>query len=857
MRHIHNLVTDEEIEDAETERKLKNMNDSPWDFMSDDGDDDDDGFPTINTKDSDIEEIFGGDSNSSFSNDPWGMNYASDNMNQTPQKSSEDKVFEGIKEGSKAFVGFLKEFVEATKQTDVVQAIKWGTTSIITSVIVAIIGLIIMIFGVKIGFPMMIGALLSLASGLVVFGISFEKQKKLTVVENRFQGNDDDELITDEEDEIDLDAGEVDEDEDEDDVKSLFSDDEESTNTLEPMIDDDEGDSLDIFDDEDNSSTRGNYRDFYDDDEEIEKGLDKDEKKERLASINISSDVVTRQYLMEAYTDVLPEVTPKYCKTIDYDEDDRDFKEYAGLIRKAALVASGKKSVEDMPKLEKLQEKSLYTKIVVSRSHSINVDKFINELTQLLSYNQETDQVDTMLYINYNVVGDKWILKVFTGETAKVSIMDTYNDKEVKEFIADKKNIMPVVLGINEEGKAIYMDLEKVNSLLITGMPRSGKSWFALAMLTQMTMYMKPSQLEIYMIDPKGETSDFRDFMPPHVKCFVSEHQDIITLLTKLIDVEATRRTKMFGEQPGVKNIQDWNRKNPLNPCSYIYVYIDEVVTLAEAMDKETKQIFQSKLMEITTRLPNLGIRPILVPHVVKDQILKKSITDNIPCRISVKGDTKHIEACVGVDEPPFTYRLTHVGDMAVMLLDRHIHFVHSVIISENADTNIEMFDYLRQLWEKLEPESIKTSYYYKLEHNIPMTTIGVEGITNREKGFKVDTKKKGIEVDIKKKEFKVDAKKKDFLVNVKKKSIEEELELDGIELSEFMEEEEEIDLDEEIDLEETEINKNEDDESIDVDEEDEEISLDDEDEELVLDDDDDIDSDADDFLADIFGGDD
>ena len=259
--------------------------------------------------------------------------------------------------------------------------------------------------------------------------------------------------------------------------------------------------------------------------------------------------------------------------------------------------------------------------------------------------------------------------------------------------------------------------------------------------------------------------------------------------------------------------------------------------------------------MEITTRLPNLGIRPILVPHIVKDQILKKSITDNIPCRISVKGDAKHIEACVGVDDPPFTYRLTHVGDMAVMLLDRHIHFVHSVIISENADTNIEMFDYLRQLWEKLEPESIKTSYYYKLEHNIPMTAIGEEGTTSQEKGFKVDAKKKEFKVDAKKKEFKVDTKKKGVSVDIKKKSIEEELELGGTELSEFMEEEE-IDLDEEFDLEDTKAGKNEEEDTV---LDDEEISLDDddEDEELILDDDEDIDSDADDFLADIFGGDD
>ena len=187
-------------------------------------------------------------------------------------------------------------------------------------------------------------------------------------------------------------------------------------------------------------------------------------------------------------------------------------------------------------------------------------------------------------------------------------------------------------------------------------------------------------------------------------------------------------------------------------------------------------------LLEITTRLPSLGIRPILVPHVVKNQFLDKSITDNIPCRISVKGDAEHIAACVGEDDPPFTYKLTHKGDMAVMLTDNHIRFVHSVIVTPKVEDNITVFEYLRQLWSKLEPDSVTTSCYYKREHGLDVTKVD----TGIKKQIESKTKKVAINEDETEKNSKA----------VKSASGKAK----GIELSKFMKEEEEdeedIDLD-------------------------------------------------------------
>lgn len=89
-----------------------------------------------------------------------------------------------------------------------------------------------------------------------------------------------------------------------------------------------------------------------------------------------------------------------------------------------------------------------------------------------------------------------------------VTIKDTY--RYTKDFVLDTKNEMPIILGIDAEGKAITKDFKTINSILVTGMPRSGKSWFVQSRLTQMMFYMKPSELNFYICDPKDDISDFK-----------------------------------------------------------------------------------------------------------------------------------------------------------------------------------------------------------------------------------------------------------------------------------------------------------------------------------------------------------
>ena len=243
-------------------------------------------------------------------------------------------------------------------------------------------------------------------------------------------------------------------------------------------------------------------------------------------------------------------------------------------------------------------------------------------------------------------------------------------------------------------------------------MPRSGKTWLAQAVLTQMCAFVPPSELNIFVCDPKGPVSDFKKFYLPHVKKFVSEDAKIIATLDYVINDLAPKRKKLIGDA-GFVNIWDYKKANPtVSIPSVIYVVMDELVTLAERMDKDTKSHFQKQLITIITQFPNLGIRVFLVPHVIKNDIISKTATDTVEARISVRGDAGHIEQTTGAKPNQFKYKIPNTGDMAVYIkqISQNVFYSHGVILTSSNPENDNLFDYLRQVWTKLEPDQVKGS---------------------------------------------------------------------------------------------------------------------------------------------------
>lgn len=619
-------------------------------------------------------------------------------MNTQPQQqpmSDEDKIFEAGAKGAKVCFNFFKDIATSVKEVTPRFWASYGRSVMFTGAGVSFGGILIMLFGLKsLGVNLLVSGLVSSGLGVILLMSNIEKGKECSSYYK-----DDNTMMP------------------QDNTSDLQFDGSMQGNDFSPDLAFEGGD-MSFVEGDFESDDDDPYDDPYDNEDgdlfdssafethqEPEKGMDMNEALNSLP--DIPKGMYTRQYLYDMFVKVLPTLKPDYNTVVSIDEDDDTFIVWEEHLRDAASITGVKEDNLELLQLISLEENLFTIKLRCNRVTGFKSELVAKEISNIYAYSK--GEFNPSVYAKFDNIGTDCVITVFTGETAMISLKDMYNN--CKDFMLNSDNYMPVVLGIDPSGKVICYDFKKLESVLITGMPRSGKSWFVQAVLTQMCALVPPSELNIYICDPKDGISDFKAFCLPHVKKFVSGDDNIVNTLRKVVKEEAPRRKKIIGDA-GYVNIWDYKERNPDVHLPVIYVLIDEVVTLAERMEKETKSEFQGLLVELISQLPALGIRAFLIPHVVKDSIIAKTATDLIPCRISVCGDAGHIEACTGTKPRDFVYKLSNKGDMAVRMpaVSTSTLFVHGPALTSSNPENNDLFDYLRKVWSKLEPEEVANS---------------------------------------------------------------------------------------------------------------------------------------------------
>lgn len=604
------------------------------------------------------------------------------------QTATEDKIFDAVAQGGKETLSFIKDFTQSFKGLTPKFWAKWGSNTFITSLVVSLIGLILFLFKFSdIGFNFLVGGILSAGTGALLLMLNVEAAK---LCNSEYA----DEVAPQSQDITPQ-------------IDNSFDD--FGDDTMDDYDDYDSEEDWDFDDSAEDSSALVEDDDFFNNADELlssaepSQGVSVDTAIQEL--VVPEKGMFTRQYLYETFTKVLDYIKPDFATVKTISEDSDVFIQWEIWLRDAC-TATGIKE-EALPNLQRLEENLFTIKLTFDRPVGLKADLIADELATAYAY--AGGEFNSLVYAKADVMGKSCMITIFTGETALISLKDMY--QSVSDFMLNSKNYMPVVLGINPQGKVIAVDFKKLESILTTGMPRSGKSWFVQVVLTQLCAFVPPSELNIYVCDPKEGISDFKAFRLPHVKKFVSGDDNIVNTLRSVVRDLAPKRKKIIGDA-GFVNIWDYKERNPDVKMPIIYVLIDEVVTLAERMEKETKKEFQGLLVELISQLPALGIRAFLIPHVVKNDIIAKTATDLIPCRISVCGDAAHIESTTGTKPKEFPYKLTNKGDMAmkIPMVAPETMFVHGPALSESNPKNNDIFEYLLKVWSKLEPDEVKDS---------------------------------------------------------------------------------------------------------------------------------------------------
>ena len=615
------------------------------------------------------------------------------------QLTDEEKFYNGVKTVSKGTWSFCKDLGISFKDLTPLFASLWGFKVTVAGIGVLVLGIILRVFGVNTGLSIAIGGCLAAAIGVFTWLFALDSAKTCS---------------------------------------SKYKDDNNETPSMSTPIEEPTSDfSLD--NNTSNWDNLSNYNEEPDEDEDDDEDYpdfdNYDEpdfdaptilepamtKEEALSTfVPIDKGMYTRQYLYDNFVKVLASLEGNFTRKKEYEEDSTEFEYWSDMVVQAAEVTGLKE--EEIPDLLELSESLFTIKVTITRVAKLKPELIADELATAYAYNIYDNSEDrAKVFAKAEVVLKTCIITIFTGKSHMISLKDMYS--ECKDFILDSKNKMPVVLGVNESGKVICADFKKIESIIVAGMPRSGKTWLVQAILTQLCALLSPKELNLYILDPKAGTSDYKRFYLPHVKVFASrycdsvgnvvnkEYKSIMDTLRDLVNKEAPRRKKLIGDA-GCVNINDFKDKYPDVNLPYIIVVIDEMVTLS-SMEKEQCKEYMTYLDQIVTQFPNLGIRGMFIPHEVKNQIISKTAYDSIKARISVKGSPEHIESSTGTKPRAFPYRLCNTGDMAVNIdtISASTLFVHGVALSSSNADNMNIFDYLRRIWSKLEPDEVKKSW--------------------------------------------------------------------------------------------------------------------------------------------------
>jgi S-DNA-T family DNA segregation ATPase FtsK/SpoIIIE len=219
-----------------------------------------------------------------------------------------------------------------------------------------------------------------------------------------------------------------------------------------------------------------------------------------------------------------------------------------------------------------------------------------------------------------------------------------------------------MALGKDITGRPVFGDLGKMPHLLVAGATGSGKSVCLNGIIASLLVSATPDQVQMLFIDPKRVELTVYNGIPHLIKDVITDPRLAAGALFEMTR-EMDSRYERFAKA-GVRKIEEYNAKFPLENLPYIVIVIDE---LADLM-----LIAPAKVEVTICRLAQLaratGIHLIVATQRPSVDVITGIIKANIPSRIafavSSQVDSRTILDMVGAE------RLLGRGDMLFLPID-------------------------------------------------------------------------------------------------------------------------------------------------------------------------------------------
>jgi DNA segregation ATPase FtsK/SpoIIIE, S-DNA-T family len=214
---------------------------------------------------------------------------------------------------------------------------------------------------------------------------------------------------------------------------------------------------------------------------------------------------------------------------------------------------------------------------------------------------------------------------------------------------------LPVGLGKDISGRAVFFDLSEMPHLLVAGTTGSGKSVMLNGLLTSLLLTTDPRQVKMVLIDPKRvELSQFGR-VPHLITPVVTDVKKAANALLWGV-AEMERRYEVL-EQNGVRSLEGYNDKAEVQ-MPYVVVVIDE---LADLMMQAGAKV-EDAIIRLAQKARAVGIHLVVATQRPSVDVITGMIKANVPSRIAFAVSSQ-VDSRVIMDNPG-AEALLGMGDM-------------------------------------------------------------------------------------------------------------------------------------------------------------------------------------------------
>ena len=217
-------------------------------------------------------------------------------------------------------------------------------------------------------------------------------------------------------------------------------------------------------------------------------------------------------------------------------------------------------------------------------------------------------------------------LQVALSEAKPVSLMDLYRGEWVPNEL-----VFPFLLGEDDEGKKLWMDMNHNPHLLVAGSTGSGKS-VLLHNLIANALYihaLRSRNVWLYLVDPKRV--EFTDYADPSLSMVVrrvgSTYLETIEILEKLNSMMEIRYQTLHSYK--MRSVEEDPQRLPLIMC-----VVDE---MADLILQDRSGRVQNLIVKLAQKGRAAGIFVVLATQRPSVDIITGLIKANFPGRIACK----------------------------------------------------------------------------------------------------------------------------------------------------------------------------------------------------------------------------